>query len=235
MKKRYNIISIICVRKNSKGLKNKNLMKIGNKSLLSHTIFAAKKSQYISKVYVSTDCNKIKKEANKHGALTPFKRPKNLSGDNVTSEKVLQHALINIENNSKKNIDYVLYLQVTEPFRPKLIIDNCIKKIIRNRKLDTVFAAKSYKKNIWYKKNNSLIRLNSFEKYGLPRQKKKLLLREDTGVACISKASIIRNGSRIGKKVDVVLYEHDFDYIDIHNKNDLLISNFIQKKDLFKS
>tara|TARA_B110000116_G_C16377825_1_gene377147 strand:- start:296 stop:511 length:216 start_codon:yes stop_codon:yes gene_type:complete len=66
-------------------------------------------------------------------------------------------------------------------------------------------------------------------------KKKKLLLREDTGVACISKASIIRNGSRIGKKVDVVLYEHDFDYIDIHNKNDLLISNFIQKKDLFKS
>ena len=64
MKKRYNIISIICVRKNSKGLKNKNLMKIGNKSLLSHTIFAAKKSQYISKVYVSTDCNKIKKDFN---------------------------------------------------------------------------------------------------------------------------------------------------------------------------
>ena len=39
----------------------------------------------------------------------------------------------------------------------------------------------------------------------------------------------------MGKKVDIITYDHEFDYIDIHNKNDLLIANFIFKKKLFKN
>jgi CMP-N-acetylneuraminic acid synthetase len=68
----------------------------------------------------------------------------------------------------------------------------------------------------------------------MPRQKKKSLFREDTGVACVTKVNFILKGKRIGKKIGIIEYENDFDYIDIHNKNDLTIANDILKKKLFK-
>ena len=41
-------------------------------------------------------------------------------------------------------------------------------------------------------------------------------------------------GKRIGKKNKPIFYEHDFDYLDIHNINDLKIANFVLSKKLFK-
>tara|TARA_B100001250_G_scaffold81925_1_gene67606 strand:- start:3928 stop:4635 length:708 start_codon:yes stop_codon:yes gene_type:complete len=234
VKKPKKIIAIICARKNSKGLRHKNLKKLNGKPLIFHTIKAAKNTKKIKDIYVSTDSIEIAKIAKRFGAKVPFLRPKKLATDNIKTDQVLKHALLKIENEIDEKMDYVVYLQITEPLRPKNIITKCINKIL-SHKLDTVFAAKPYKKNIWFKKKNQFKRLNHFEEHGLPRQKKKLLFREDTGVACVSKAKIIRSGSRIGKKVDIITYDHEFDYIDIHNKNDLLIANFIFKKKLFKN
>tara|TARA_B100000579_G_scaffold422752_1_gene425104 strand:- start:473 stop:1174 length:702 start_codon:yes stop_codon:yes gene_type:complete len=228
------IITIICARKNSKGLKNKNILLLNGKPLIYYTIKSAIKSNYTKDIYVSTDSSEIAINSEKFGAKALFPRPKYLSGDNITSEKVLQYTLKKIEKIKKIKYDYVLYLQVTEPFRNKNIIDRCIYKILKNKKIDSVFAAKPYKKNIWYKKNNKIIRLNYFERYGIPRQKKNLLYREDTGIACISKASFIRKGLRLGNNVEIVKHHNDFDYIDIHNKNDLYLSNIILKKKIFK-
>ncbi|MBI49374.1 MAG: acylneuraminate cytidylyltransferase [Crocinitomicaceae bacterium] len=234
MNKYKKIIAIICARKNSKSLKNKNLKKLNGKPLIFHTIKAAKNTKKIKDIYVSTDSIKIAQTAKKFGAKVPFLRPKKLATDITKTDDVLRHALLKIENKNNEKIDYVVYLQVTEPLRPKNIITKCINKIL-SHKLDTVFAAKPYKKNIWFHEKKKIKRLNYFEEHGLPRQKKKLLFREDTGVACVSKAKIIRTGKRIGKKVGIVSYNHDFDYIDIHNKNDLLITNYILKNKLFKN
>ena len=53
------LIAIIPARKNSKGIKNKNLFKIGKHSLLERAILIAKKSKFIDEVLVSTDCKKM--------------------------------------------------------------------------------------------------------------------------------------------------------------------------------
>ena len=81
MKKK--IYCLICARKNSKGLKNKNILKFKNVSLVEHTFFQAQKSKYISKVFVSTDSKKIIQLAKKNRVNVPFVRPKKLSGDRV--------------------------------------------------------------------------------------------------------------------------------------------------------
>ena len=46
------VVAIIPVRKNSKGIKNKNLIKIGKYSLLERTILIAKKSKFMSKITI---------------------------------------------------------------------------------------------------------------------------------------------------------------------------------------
>ena len=56
MKKK--ILAIIPARGGSKGLKNKNLKKIGKKSLISLAINSCKKLKLVDKIFVSTDSKK---------------------------------------------------------------------------------------------------------------------------------------------------------------------------------
>ena len=52
------VLGIIPARKGSKGIKNKNLKKLGGKPLIQHTIEEALKSK-INKIVVSTNNTKI--------------------------------------------------------------------------------------------------------------------------------------------------------------------------------
>ena len=88
-----NIIALICARGGSKGIKNKNLLKIGKKSLLRISIEQAKKIKAIKKIFVSTDSKKIAREAAKYGAIVPFIRPKNLGKDTTPEILVWRHAV----------------------------------------------------------------------------------------------------------------------------------------------
>ena len=84
----------ICVaRKNSKGLKNKNILKIKGKLCSYWTLLAAKKSKYLSKVAVSTDSKKIIEIAKKLSIEVPYTRPKFLSGDNSKVSDVIHHLI----------------------------------------------------------------------------------------------------------------------------------------------
>ena len=51
------ILSLICARKGSKRLSNKNLRKINDKTLLSHSIKHAKDTNIIDKIV--NDCERI--------------------------------------------------------------------------------------------------------------------------------------------------------------------------------
>ena len=55
------ILAIMIGRKGSKGFPNKNIKKIFEKSVCEYPIIAAKKSKKINKIFVSTDCDNIKK------------------------------------------------------------------------------------------------------------------------------------------------------------------------------
>ena len=50
--------------------------------------------------------------------------------------------------NMKKNLVILIYLlmQATEPLRPKDILTKCINLLLRNKKLNSAFAAYEYKK-----------------------------------------------------------------------------------------
>ena len=57
MKKK--ILCTICARKGSKGLKNKNLLKLLGKPLIYHTLDQAKKIRSFTKIVVSSNSKKI--------------------------------------------------------------------------------------------------------------------------------------------------------------------------------
>ena len=66
------ILAIIPARGGSKGIKNKNIIDLCGKPLISYTIESALNSKYIDDVIVSTDSEKIADVAIKYNAKVPF-------------------------------------------------------------------------------------------------------------------------------------------------------------------
>ena len=60
-----NMLCTICARSGSKGLKNKNFLKINGKTLISRCINQALKIKKITNVVVSSDAKKFRKISNK--------------------------------------------------------------------------------------------------------------------------------------------------------------------------
>ena len=227
-KKKLFIVAIIPARSGSKGLRNKNIQKINNQPLLYYAIKDAKKCNLIDKIVVSTDSKKIQKIAIKLGADAPFLRPKHLSGDKIPSNPVLTDAIKKLEIIYEKKIDIIVYLQATEIFREKWMIEKCIYTLIKNKKYDSAFVAYKTHKNFWYlDKKNRPMRLN--KNYDLVRQNRSMLYREDTGLACASRREVILSGKRIGNKVKIIPHQYELGTLDIHNLNDLKLIKKIKK------
>ena len=115
MIKNKNIVCIIPARGGSKGIKNKNLINLVNKPLITWTLEQAKSSKYIDNIYVSTDSEEIADISRNLGAEVPFMRPPELSNSDVHSVVPVLHLLEKI--NAVKNFDYVMALLPTCPLR----------------------------------------------------------------------------------------------------------------------
>ena len=125
-----NILAVIPARGGSKGIKLKNLKKIGNLSLVAHSIKFLKQFKNIKRIFVSTDHDMIIKECKRFGIDIPFKRPRKISGDLIGDASVLLHALDKCEKFYSEKYDVVLMIQPTSPFRTKSSIDEVLKFIM---------------------------------------------------------------------------------------------------------
>ena len=147
-----NNLIIIPARKNSVRLKNKNILKIENKTLIEHSIIFAKKISTNTNILVSTDSKKIREISLRKKILCPWLRPKNLSTSKALTEDVVLHAL-NWFEQKKKLVDFVILLQPTSPFRTKKTFLKCL-NIAKKYPKSTVITFKEKKIKIYVKKNN---------------------------------------------------------------------------------
>jgi CMP-N,N'-diacetyllegionaminic acid synthase len=110
------LLIIIPARGGSKRLPGKNIMKLAGKPLISWTIELAQKLPYEKSIIVSTDSEEIAEVARKCGVEVPWLRPPEISQDTSNTTDVALHALNWVEENIS-NVDVVLLLQPTTPFR----------------------------------------------------------------------------------------------------------------------
>ena len=127
------IIAIIPARSTSKEVRNKNIVKIKGKELISYTICCALKSKLIDRVIVSTDSKKYAKIASQHGAEVPFLRPKNISLDKSTDITFFKHALDWLKENENILPKLFVHLRPTTPFRNPKVVDTAIKEFLKGK------------------------------------------------------------------------------------------------------
>ncbi len=123
------ILGVTLARGGSKGIVNKNIIKLNGLPLIGYTIRESLKSHLIDDYIVSTDSPKISKISKKLGAQVPFLRPYKLSSSTATSASALQHAVKFMEDKNDCKYDFIVETMCTNPLKTYIDIDNCIKKI----------------------------------------------------------------------------------------------------------
>ena len=120
------ILCLILARGGSKGIKDKNMIKVLGKPLIEYSFEQIKKSKFIDHTIISTDSDKLIKISKKNKIDAPFVRPKYISRDNSKSEDAILHALRFLEKRGQQ-FDYVILIEPTSPLRTHLDIDGIIK------------------------------------------------------------------------------------------------------------
>mgnify|MGYP001452195458 CR=1 FL=1 len=170
------ICALMIGRAGSKGFPKKNITKILGKRLCEYPLIAAKKSKYIDKIFVSTDCPTIKSVSRKYKAVV-INRPKTLRTNSALGESVFQHGYFQIKNFLKKenkNIELVVLLFANVATISHELIDKGINFLRKNKNFDSAVSTSIY--NMWSPlrarkllKNGSLIPFVPFKTFGNPK------------------------------------------------------------------
>jgi CMP-N,N'-diacetyllegionaminic acid synthase len=132
------VVGIILARGGSKGVPKKNIRSLAGVPLLAYSILEAKRSSKISKLVVSSDDDEILSIAKQLNCETII-RPDEFATDEASSPSALIHAINQIEKREIFEVDAVVLLQPTTPFRKFSTIDECI-DLYKNQSADSVVS-----------------------------------------------------------------------------------------------
>lgn len=131
MKEKQNIIAIIPARGGSKGIPRKNIKLLCGKPLIAYSIEQALKSNYISRVIVSTEDAEIAQISREYGSEV-IERPVELARDDTPSLPVIKHVITYLETNEGYKAEIIVVLQPTSPLRTVEDIEKTIDKLFQS-------------------------------------------------------------------------------------------------------
>lgn len=210
-----NNIAVIPVRKGSQGLKNKNLLKIDNKTLIERTIEFAIESKMFTRIILTTDYDNIN-----NNNIEFRKRPEKLTKENTTMVEVIKDVIDNCDINKEDNI---ILLQPTSPFRNK----KDLKKVIEHlRFFESSITVKEVEINtelIFSSKNKNELKTRSIDNKKTNRQFNEIKYIPNGNIFGIRVRDFIVNNSFYGKTIGYVEQFGKYN-IDINKKEDLLLA-----------
>ncbi|HEX5837846.1 MAG TPA: acylneuraminate cytidylyltransferase [Anaerolineales bacterium] len=132
------ILALIPARGGSKGIPRKNIRSFAGYPLIAWSIAAARQSELVTRLIVSTDDEEIASVARQYGAETPFLRPEELAQDKTTDLPVFEHTLQWLEENEGYRPEMMVQLRPTSPIRPRGMLDGAIRILIEHADADCV-------------------------------------------------------------------------------------------------
>lgn len=126
------VLALVPARRGSKGLPLKNIRPLHGMPLLGWPIKAARASQYIDRVVISTDDAEFAALGQAAGADAPFLRPTELASDSASSIGVITHALDTLESVGDV-YDYLVLLEPTSPLTEASDVDAALKTLVARR------------------------------------------------------------------------------------------------------
>ena len=217
-------VMLIPARGGSKRFPGKNIYPLAGKPLLAHSIEYSRRVLPDTEVYVSTDSEEIAAVARKYGAVV-IKRPVELSGDLCSSDVVLQHAATELLS-LRKEFDYMIHIQATNPLRPEGMMGEAL-RIIELEKCDSLFAVTPQVRKLGHLAEGRFIPWNFT--FGQRSQDMETLYFEN-GLLYISHRDLILNGRIRGDSLYSLIVDHPFGFLDIDTREDFeLVEYYFEK------
>lgn len=123
------ILGIVPARGGSKGIPGKNIRSLDGKPLIQYSVEAARSSNLVDRLILSTDSAEIAEVGKALGVEVPFLRPRDLAQDDTPMLPVLEHALQFVEMEGWQP-DIILLLQPTAPLRRAEHIQQAVKLLV---------------------------------------------------------------------------------------------------------
>ena len=208
---------IIPARGGSKGVPGKNIKEVNGIPLLSYPIMAAKKTEHISEVYVSTDDINIKNIALECGAKV-IDRPKELADDHSLDIDVMKHAVKYLNS-----YDDIIHLRATTPMIESKILDEAIEYYNDNPECTSLRSAHESSETAY----KSFKRVNGYwnglfdeefdgDYYNWPRQQLPKTYQPNGYIDILKSEWFMNNNSLHGDKIlsYITDYAHEIDTQD---------------------
>ncbi len=121
--KQVEVLGIVGIRSGSKGVPNKNIRNLLGKPLVGWILDAARCSENITRLVVSTDSEEYADIAKSFGAEVPYLRPSELASDRSSEIDYVRHMLEWLKNNEGYEPDIVVRMMATVPLQTSSDID----------------------------------------------------------------------------------------------------------------
>lgn len=225
------VLGLIPARGGSKGIPNKNLMKVEGKELVRLAVEIGLSISELDYLICSTDSQRIADCAKDSGAFVPFIRPAVLAQDDTPMLPVIEHAILEIERIFSCTLDCVVLLDPTAPMRTPDDINDAL-RFFKKNKPDLLVSVHRGHHNPYF---NMLEKKGEFfclpkgveENYG-SRQVAPLVYQINTVVWIYSRNAIINERVRIPKST--LIYEFpESRSIDLDTPDDLMKINYFLK------
>jgi acylneuraminate cytidylyltransferase len=217
MERKYEVLAVIPARSGSKSVIDKNIRLINGKPMIAYSIEHGLKSPSIDRVIVSTDSEIYAAIAKQYGAEVPFIRPAEYATDTALDLDVFKHALSYLKESENYVPDIVVQLRPTYPIRKIQDIENMIKYLKENPKVDSVRCiapANEIPYKMWFMDENNIlspVMKEISECYNMPRQQLPKVYYQNACIDVFRTSVVTQKNSMTGNVIAGYMMEENYD------------------------
>jgi CMP-N-acetylneuraminic acid synthetase len=213
-----NFTFVVAVRKGSKRVKNKNIKKFGDSSLIELKLDQIRRLFKSVKILVSSDCPKCLKVARKYNVMIDV-REKKYASNLIPMKQVYKYLA------KKVKTKFVCYLHVTSPFLKDITLKKSINLFTKNlKKFNSLATVTTLKEYMW--QNGKPLNYNPNNHPRSQDLKKTFAL--NFAVNIVTTEYMRRFGRITSDKYYPVVIDFP-ENIDIDNKWQFIIGDYIKK------
>jgi CMP-N,N'-diacetyllegionaminic acid synthase len=223
------VLGITPARGGSKGIPRKNIIDLGGKPLVAHTIEQARKATRLDVHIVNSEDEEIRSVAEKHGART-MTRPDMYAHDQILQEVdlLLQWTVEQYEEaNPDVEVDIVVLLYPTAPLRDTASIDEAV-RLVQEEGYDSALSVYFDTRYLWaVSEDGATITPQNYDpNKRMPRQKETWNQWAENKAIYAMKREVLFSIGRIGPRCGYVEMEK-WRSIDIDEPVDLEMARAI--------
>lgn len=183
------IYAIVPARSGSVGIPDKNILPIGGKPLIAHSIAFAQQLG-VSRIFCSTDSEAYAAIAREYGAEVPFLRSAEASSSTAMEQHILSDLYEKFETHGIPQPDLIVWLRPTFVFRNVADVQKCINLLIEHPTFTSARTVCETESRIYSISDQQLI--PKFDDGG-----KSMIRRQDIGTHYkVYSTDVIRSGTR---------------------------------------